>query len=146
MTIRHGHHDAKIDMLGSIEIFRHCSPDELSAIASACTGLDLPAGKVLCRQGSIGVEFFVIIEGEVAVDVDGSRVATLGRGSFVGEKALLEHSARNATVTAVTPLSVFVFNAGEFGVLFHGAPHAGADMLIEASHRSNPSAPKSSQT
>ena len=133
----HHHHDAKVEMLAKIEIFRHCNADELSALASSSTGLHLPAGSVLCRQGSIGREFLVIVEGEVAVEVDGRQVATVGQGSFVGEQALLAHSSQNATVTALTPLSVLVLNPGEFGTLLHDAPHAATDILIEASQRSN---------
>jgi CRP-like cAMP-binding protein len=145
MSHHFGHHsdnDAKRDALASLEIFRHCTTDELDVLAQVSTRLDLPAGQVLCRQGDIGFEFFVIAEGEVAVGVDGHRVATLGRGNFVGEQSLLEHSRRNATVTALTPLSVYVFNLGEFSVLLHDAPHAAADMLIEVSHRANLAARK----
>ncbi len=132
----HHHHDAKVEMLAKIDIFRHCTPEELRTLATASTGLNLPAGSVLCRQGSIGREFLVIVEGEVAIEVDGRQMATVGSGSFVGERALLEHSARNATVTALTPLIVLVLNPGEFGTLLYDAPHAAADILIEASHRS----------
>lgn len=133
----HHHQDAKVEMLANIEIFRHCTPDELSALASASTGLQLPAGSVLCRQGSIGREFLVIVEGEVAVEVDGRRVATVSQGSFVGEQSLLAHGTQNATVTALTPLSVLVLNPGEFGALLNDAPHAATDILIEASQRTN---------
>lgn len=135
MSLRHRQHDPKIDALGKIDIFSHCTPSELELLASASTALTLEAGTVLCRQGSLGHEFFVISEGEVSVEVDGRQVAVLGPGSFFGEHSLLAHSPRNATVSAFTEISVFVFGVGEFSTMLHDAPHAAADMLIEASRR-----------
>jgi CRP/FNR family transcriptional regulator, cyclic AMP receptor protein len=52
--------------------------------------LDVPPGKVLFKEGEIGHEFFVLVEGEVEVTRKGKRVATRGGGEFVGEIALLE--------------------------------------------------------
>ena len=68
----------------------------------------MPAGKVLWRQGTIGHEFCVIIEGTAEVARNGRRVATAGIGDFLGEIALIERVPRTATVTARTPLGFFV--------------------------------------
>ena len=70
--------------------------------------IDLPAGKVLIREGDRGREFFVVISGEVEVRRKGRKRATLGAGSFVGEMALPSKAPRSATVTALTPLDVLV--------------------------------------
>ena len=130
MTRRRVTHDEKVDRLHQLDVFRHCTRDELARIAAICTDIELVAGSVLCRQGELGAEFFVIVLGDAAVDVAGTRVATLGRGSFFGEHALLEHSPRNATVTAITPLRVLVFNRAEFNTMLLDAPHAVSDMLL----------------
>ena len=44
-------------------------------------------------------------------------VAILGAGDVAGEMALLEGTPRNATVTAITPATVYVANPREFAVL-----------------------------
>jgi CRP-like cAMP-binding protein len=44
---------------------------------------------VLCKEGQLGHEFFVVVDGKVQVTRKGRRVATLGGGDFVGEVALL---------------------------------------------------------
>jgi len=56
------------------------------------------AGDVLFEQGSLGKDFYVIINGEVGVEKDGVPTASLSSGDFFGEIALLHTSARTATI------------------------------------------------
>src|SRR5258707_14453403 len=100
--------NSKIDLLRHAPLFEHCSKKELGLIGGLADEIDLPAGKVLIREGDRGREFFVIISGEVEVRRKGRRVATMGAGSFVGEMALLSKAPRSATVTALTALDVLV--------------------------------------
>ena len=59
------------------------------------------AGTQIVRQGHMsGVDFFVIVDGEVAVTVDGKEVARLGPGDHFGELALIGERERSSTVTA----------------------------------------------
>ena len=62
----------------------------------------------MCKEGEIGRQFFVIVDGEVEITRPGKRVATGRGGEFFGEIALLEQTPRMATVTAKTPLRCFV--------------------------------------
>jgi CRP-like cAMP-binding protein len=59
------------------------------------------AGEEIVRQGDAGQELFVVVKGEVAVQVDGNEVARLGPGGFFGEMSLLTGEPRSATVVAV---------------------------------------------
>ena len=84
--------------------------------------IDLPAGKVLIREGDRGREFFVVISGEVEVRRKGRKHVTLGAGSFLGEMALLSKAPRSATVTALTPLDVLVITDRDFVMLLDKTP------------------------
>lgn len=95
-------------------LFEGLSRKELVLLAQVTEDLEVPAGKVLCSEGETGQEFFVIVEGKTDVTSKGKRVATRGDGDFVGEIALLEDTKRTATVTAKTPLRLFVLTRQDF--------------------------------
>ncbi len=106
--------NAKVEALRRAPLFEDLSRRELVELARVSEDLEVPPGKVLCKEGEVGREFFVIVDGEVDVTRDGKRVATRGGGEFFGEIALLEETRRTATVTAKTPLRFFVLTRSDF--------------------------------
>ena len=107
-------HDTKVEALRSAPLFEGLSDKELGEVAMRTDDLDFPAGKVLCREGEIGSEFYVIMDGEAEVTRNGATLATHGSGDFFGEISLVEDVPRNATVTATTPVRCFVLTRGRF--------------------------------
>ena len=63
-------------------------------------------GATLTRQGDPGDELFLLLDGVVAVEVDGTPLGEVGPGAVLGERALLEGGLRTSTLTAVTPVRV----------------------------------------
>ena len=124
-----------MDYLRDVTLFTDCSNDELGKIASLTTEITVSAGRVLMEQGDIGLEFFVIIEGEAAVIQNGWQVATRGPGSFVGEHALINHGFRTATVVAETDMRLLVQSRREFSSLDHAAPSVVRTIVAEAGRR-----------
>ena len=114
--------DTKVQALKRAPLFEGLSRKELVLLARVTEDLEVPAGKVLCREGETGQEFFVIVEGKTDVTSKGKRVATRGDGDFVGEIALLEDTKRTATVTAKTPLRLFVLTRQDFRRLIDQNP------------------------
>jgi len=62
----------------------------------------LDPGETLVEQGAPGSELYLVLDGVLAVEIDGDEVAEIGPGAVVGEKALLEGGARTATLRAQT--------------------------------------------
>ena len=114
-------HDAKADALAKAPLFRNLSRSDLVALAKVTEDLEVNEGKVLAREGEIGHEFFVIVDGEVEVAKDGQAVRKLGSGDFFGEIALIWDSPRRtATVTAASPVRLFVLTRQAFrGLIDH---------------------------
>jgi len=114
--------DTKVQALKRAPLFEGLSKRELTDLARVTEDLEVPTGGVLCREGETGQEFFVIVEGETDITSKGKRVAARGGGDFVGEIALLEDTTRTATVTAKTPLRVFVLTGQDFRRLVRENP------------------------
>jgi len=117
--------DTKIEALRRAPLFEGLSRKQLQELARQTDDLEVPAGTLLCREGTIGREFCVIIEGEAEVTRNGARLATCGSGDFFGEIALLENVRRTATVTATTRLRFFVLSSQSFRAMLD------ADSTIE---------------
>lgn len=71
----------------------------------------LEAGEPLVEQGDPGTELFLLLDGVLAVEVDGEPVAELGPGTIAGERALLEGGSRTATLRARSACNVAVVPA-----------------------------------
>ena len=112
--------DTKVQALKRAPLFEGLSKKELAEIARVTEDLEVPAGEVLCKEGETGQEFFVILDGQTEISSKGKPVAARGSGDFVGEIALLEDTKRTATVTAKTPLHVFVLTRQDFRRLVEG--------------------------
>jgi len=71
----------------------------------------LEPGDTLVQQGEHGDDLFLLVDGVLAVIVDGDEVAEIGPGAIVGELASLEGGKRTATLMARTPCRVAVIRA-----------------------------------
>ena len=122
--------------LKSVPFFASMKKKELEALSRQTDELDVPAGKVLAREGDFGHEFFVIESGTADVIRGGEKIAELGPGDFFGEMALLGEERRNATVTASSPMELVVMTRADFRALDASMPdvHATVARAIEARH------------
>jgi len=114
--------DLKVEALGRAPLFSELSKKELTQLASLADDVEVEAGTILCKEGQVGREFFVIVEGEVEVTRKGRKVKRQGGDEFFGEIALLEDVPRTATVKAKTPARLFVLTDRDFRSLVGRSP------------------------
>ena len=122
MLVRLFSQNVKVEALKRAPLFEGLSRRELRDLASATEDVSVDAGTVLCREGRLGREFFVIMQGEVEVTRGGKRIASRGAGEFFGEIALLTTTKRTATVTATTPVRCFILTRGDFRRVLDESP------------------------
>jgi CRP-like cAMP-binding protein len=72
-----------------------------------------PGDKII-RKDEYGDKFYIIINGKVSVKSDNKIVATLGKGDYFGEAALLTGKPRNATIEAISSSRVLVVDREQF--------------------------------
>lgn len=95
-----------VDMLGGLSLFADLSRPQLEQVAHQLTEESYPQGQRILRQGFSGTGFYVILEGEVGIRIDGEERARLGRGDFFGEMSLLLGEPPVADVVAIGQLHV----------------------------------------
>src|SRR5688572_28972789 len=82
--------DPKLERLSQVSLFSGCTKRERKLIGSSADEIDVPAGKVLMRQGQPGRECFVIIEGRATAAIRGKGSYRMGPGTCFGEMSLLD--------------------------------------------------------
>lgn len=73
---------------------------------------ELTAGQALMEQGQEGDSIYLLLDGVLAVEVDGEEVARVAPGAVLGERAALEGGARTATLRSTTRSKVAELQAG----------------------------------
>jgi diguanylate cyclase (GGDEF)-like protein len=106
--------NSKAVALGRLALFDGLGRGELEGLSRMTEDIDLPAGKVLLREGATAYQFFLIVEGEAEVTKVGERVRRLGPGDFFGETGLIERTPLGTTVCAVSPLRCLVMSSHAF--------------------------------
>ena len=106
--------DPKIEALKKVPLFAHASPKELEFVASRTDETPAPAGTQLTKQGSSGNTFYVLLDGEADVTIDGKHRRTLKAGDFFGEISMLDRGPATATVTTKTPVRLMVMSHAQF--------------------------------
>jgi CRP-like cAMP-binding protein/predicted MFS family arabinose efflux permease len=89
-----------IDLLRSYSLFEPFQPQVIETLASRLEVRAAAPGEAVIREGDAGDRFYVIRDGQFAVEVGGEEKAQLGPGDCFGEVALLRDVPRTATVTA----------------------------------------------
>jgi CRP/FNR family transcriptional regulator, cyclic AMP receptor protein len=126
------------DDLRELDLFSEVSRSELAVIRKQLTRLKVKAGRVLVREGAIGNEFMILVNGMAEVTQGGRSIATIGRGDLVGEMALLQGHGlgrRNATVTAVTDAEIYAGSPAEFRRIIEAAPSVAEKVRQTAASR-----------
>jgi CRP/FNR family cyclic AMP-dependent transcriptional regulator len=100
--------DEIADAIAGMTLFADLATPQLMGVASQFEEAFFPQGAKVLRQGISGSAFYVIMDGEAAVVVDGDQRATLGRGEFFGEVSILLGDPPTADVIATRPLRCIV--------------------------------------
>ena len=95
-----------VDTISELGLFTDLGRPELERIAHTFEEEWIPDGQRVLRQGFAGTGFYVILEGDVAVRIDGDERARLSRGDFFGEVSVLLGDKPVADIVAVKPLRV----------------------------------------
>ncbi|NVB42234.1 cyclic nucleotide-binding domain-containing protein [Pseudenhygromyxa sp. WMMC2535] len=103
-----------LDTLKNIPLFAQLTYQQLVRIMNLTRVIPFEEGSVLCHEGHIGDELFVILRGEVELSNHGQPLTTLKQGEYFGEMALIDAAPRNATATALGEGKLLTINSEDF--------------------------------
>ncbi|HKG57699.1 MAG TPA: cyclic nucleotide-binding domain-containing protein [Candidatus Limnocylindrales bacterium] len=99
-----------VDAIAGMALFADLGRPQLQGVAHRFEERFFPEGERILRQGLTGSGFFVILDGEASVVVDGAPRATLSRGDFFGEVSILLAEPPVADIVALRPLRCLVLS------------------------------------
>ncbi|HMJ81164.1 MAG TPA: cyclic nucleotide-binding domain-containing protein [Candidatus Dormibacteraeota bacterium] len=127
--------DELIDELAKLALFADLDEPQLRAVAHIFEEAWYAADTRLLRQGIGGSGFYVILEGEVAVVIDGEERARLTRGDYFGEVAILLGERPVADVVAQGPLRVLHLAGQDLHSFLLTYPRVTYRVLVEQTRR-----------
>jgi CRP/FNR family cyclic AMP-dependent transcriptional regulator len=114
--------DRKLELLLGVPLFAGLGRLEIEEVGRLADEIEVPEGRELVHQGRTADEFFVITEGRVRIERDGTTIATLADGDFLGEIALVDGGVRTATAVTETAARLLVLGHREFHSLLDQFP------------------------
>ena len=127
--------DDIVDALAGLSLFTDLGRPQLAAVAHTFSEESFPVGQRILRQGFAGSGFYVILDGEVAVRIDGEDRARLGKGDFFGEMSLLLGEPPVADVVATTALRVLHLGGPDLKAFLESYPSVMYRMLQSVARR-----------
>ncbi|MCA1832925.1 MAG: cyclic nucleotide-binding domain-containing protein [Actinomycetota bacterium] len=97
-----------VDTLAQLTLFGDLSKPQLEEVAHTFEEESFGEGQRILRQGFTGGGFYVILEGEASVRIDGQEINKISRGDFFGEISIILGEPPSADVVALGPLRCLV--------------------------------------
>jgi CRP/FNR family transcriptional regulator, cyclic AMP receptor protein len=125
----------KYDLIRNVPLFAELNRREVATLAKLLEEVDVPAGRVIIRQGRRGSEFFIILDGRVRIERDGNVLSELGPGDFLGEIALVDGRPRTASAITEEPSRLFVLTSQSFNSMLRLHPAVESKVLRALAQR-----------
>ena len=88
-----------------------------------------PSGRSIIMEGASGASMYALLQGTVAISIQGKTVETAGPGGVFGEMALVDSAPRAASVTATSDCKLLTINRESFTQLVTSDPLFSIELL-----------------
>jgi CRP-like cAMP-binding protein len=122
-----------VEALARLSLFADVPHPQLEALAHSFEEEVFAEGQRVIRQDVTGGGFYVILDGDARIVIDGTERARLSRGDFFGEISILTDEAPTADVIATSLLRCLIIPDNELKAFLLKQPSVMYRMLqIEA--------------
>jgi hypothetical protein len=130
----------RVEELAALPLFADLPPEEAARAARWSRELCVGAGETVVERWDAARDFYVIVDGEAEVHIEGEYVRHLARGDFFGEVAALDWGSgfgyvRTATVVAASDLRLLALDPAHLGVLIRDNARLGEKLRVAAAER-----------
>jgi CRP/FNR family transcriptional regulator, cyclic AMP receptor protein len=95
----------------------------------------VPPGLVLFREGEPGKEMYILMQGTAEISVGGDVVEVAMPGALLGEMALVDSSARSATVITRSDCKFVAVDGKQFDLLVRESPEFARHVMTVMANR-----------
>jgi CRP/FNR family transcriptional regulator, cyclic AMP receptor protein len=124
-----------VERLSQLALFADLARPQVEAVAHMFEEEVFAPGQRVLRQGLSGGAFYLILDGEASVRIDGTERARLGRGEFFGEISVLTSQAPVADVVAESLLRCLVVPGPDLKAFLLEQPHVMLRVLTAVAQR-----------
>jgi CRP-like cAMP-binding protein len=117
--------------LASVPLFSGFSQKQIRLVAESGREYKYKGGTTIVEGGSVGVGFYMVLNGRVEVRKGPRVLARLSNGQFFGEMSLIDGEPRSADVLAVQPTECFTLSTPVFYALIRQHPELALLVLKE---------------
>ena len=125
-----------LEILKCSPLFQDFSDEVLGRFLATAGRRTYNAGEVVFVEMSEGDEIYLIVDGEVTIQValanadEQYEIVTRGPGAILGEVSFIEEGQRSATVTAKTDLEVMVWDCADWRQICEDDPAVGYRLVL----------------
>jgi len=118
-------------LIGNVPFFAGLDEKRRKSIASQGKEISYKAGDKIVEEGSMGVGFYLVLDGKAEVHKGTKVLASLSKGQFFGEMSLIDEQPRSADVVAVAPTICWALSSWSFASVVKANPEIPLMMLKE---------------
>jgi CRP-like cAMP-binding protein len=124
---------AELEFIDEVPMFAPLSLAAKERLATKLTPVSVAPGELVIRAGDVGDRFYIVADGELAIDANGTQ-ASAHAGDYFGEIALLRDVPRTATVKAIAGSQLYALERNDFlaTITGHSAAHTAAEAVADA--------------
>ena len=97
----------KTIILKSVDLFKSIPAENLSRVAQITDEVSYDANNSIFAEGDYGDSLFIVVDGNVRIHKGNQELAMLGKGTCLGEMALLDDEPRSADATVTEDSTLF---------------------------------------
>lgn len=117
------------ELIRGVPLFAGLDDKTVGRLAGEFIERHFDVDTAIATEGTDGLNFFIVASGEASVTVHGNPVGTLGPGDSFGEVALVDKSARSATITAASPMVAYALPIWSFRPFIEERPELAWKLL-----------------